>query len=294
MRIKGEDFDIFLSIFIGSIQPELVEFVRRSAGRVEPDVTLLCFSKLAAIGFGDQGACEGIGVAANFTPDQLGAGSDIAPLVRAAHLQFAVFVLVEVKKIVALYELVGEFGKGDARVEPFFHRILGHHVVHRDVLADVAYKAQETEFLHPVVIVHHFGGIFPAVEHQQFFQLLLNAVLVMTDRLLAQQVSFLRFSGGVADHAGGAADEGQWFVAGQLQVLQHHNAHQVTDVQGIGRGIDADVSRDHFAGFEQVVDFRDHIVDHPAPAELVDEVHECVFAANLMIICFFINRGGYI
>ena len=72
-------------------------------------------------------------------------------------------VLVEPEEVVALQQLVGELSEAEAvaggAVEALLHAVLGHHVVDGDVLAHLACEVEEGEVLHPVVVVHHLGGV---------------------------------------------------------------------------------------------------------------------------------------
>ncbi len=108
---QREDLDVALGVLVADVQPELVELVRRSITRVEPYVAALGLAELATVGFGNQraGQCESL--AAGLTADQLRTGGDVAPLVGAAHLQFTAFGFVQMQEVVALQQLVGEFGE---------------------------------------------------------------------------------------------------------------------------------------------------------------------------------------
>jgi len=68
-----------------------------------------------------------------------------------------------VQEVVALQELVGEFCErhafGKFTVEATLHAVFRHHVVDGDALADFAGEIEEGEILHPVVVVHQFGGV---------------------------------------------------------------------------------------------------------------------------------------
>lgn len=123
---------------------------------------------------------------------RLRAGGDVAPLVGAAQLDFAVHRLVEVQEVVALNQLVGEFGERHAvalAVEAFLHGVFGHHVVDGDALADVADEIEEREFLHPVVVVDQRGGVRGVgVEVEQFGQLAFDRLLIVTQGLSSSRL----------------------------------------------------------------------------------------------------------
>ena len=63
-----------------------------------------------------------------------------------------------------------------------------------------------------------------------------------------EQVAFLALAAGVADHAGGPADQGDGPMPGLLKPPQDHQGHQVADVQAVGRRIEADVDRPRLLG----------------------------------------------
>lgn len=121
----GEDFHVSGCIVVAHVEPKLVELVGRGALGVESHVAALGFAKLGAVGLGDEWAGDGKGFATSHAPDELGACGDVAPLVATAHLQLAVFFLVEVQVVVALQQLIGKFGERHAVVgsgcKAFFH-----------------------------------------------------------------------------------------------------------------------------------------------------------------------------
>src|SRR5881397_3207640 len=77
------------------------------------------------------------------SPDEIDAGSDVPPLIAAAHLDGAALAPEQVQEIVRLEQHVAELGVRDARVEPRLHRLLLEHHVHAEVLADVAQEVHE-------------------------------------------------------------------------------------------------------------------------------------------------------
>ena len=105
-------------------------------------------------------------------------------------------MLIEVEKVVALQQLVGKLGEGESvacgTVEALLDRLLGHHVVDGDVLAHLTGKVQEGEVLHPVVVVDHEGGVsILRLKVQEFSHLLLDALLVVAQGLVVEQVALL-------------------------------------------------------------------------------------------------------
>ena len=160
---EGEYLEVFLGVGIVDVKPELIEFVGAGVACVEPYVAALGLSEFASVGLGDEGTGEGEYFAAELAADELGACGDVAPLVRAAELQLAVFSLIEVQEVVSLEQLICEFGEREAvarlAVETFLHRLLGHHIVDGKVLAYVADEVEECYVLCPVIVVDHLGAV---------------------------------------------------------------------------------------------------------------------------------------
>ena len=161
----GENLDVTFCFLVAHVEPELIESIRRGAVAVEPDVALFSLTKLLAVCFGDEGASEGKGfiVSTQFATNQLRTCGDVTPLVATTHLEFAVLLLVEVEEVVALEQLVGEFGErhtfGKFAIETTLHTVFRHHIVHGDALTNFACKIEETIVFHPFVVVHQLGCI---------------------------------------------------------------------------------------------------------------------------------------
>ena len=94
----------------------------------------------------------------------------------------------------------------------------------------------------------------------------------MAQPRLVDEDALLRLSGRVSDHTRGAADEGDRLVTAALEVTKHHHSDQVTDVQGVCRRVDTQVSGCHL--FLQLF-FRawGHVLNHPTPFKFFDKIH---------------------
>ncbi len=141
-------------------------------------------------------------------------------------------MLVEIQEVVALEQLIGKLGERQSvacgTVKALLHTLLSHHVVDGDMLSHHTGEVKEGEVFHPVVVVHHLGLVrLVAVEIEELGHLLLDALLVVVESLVVEQVALLALARGVADHAGGSAHEDYRLVAAALQVTQHHDAAQV-------------------------------------------------------------------
>ena len=250
---RGEYLDVALGIVVADVEPELIELVGSGALRVEPDVSALGLAEFLAVGLGDKrtGECEGgLGVVAQCAANQFRTGGHVAPLVVAAQLQAHAFVLIEIEEVVALQQLVGEFGErqsvAGSSVESLLHAFLGHHVVDGDVLTHLAREVEEGEILHPVVVVHQLGSIsILRLEVEELGHLLLDALLVVIECLVVEQVTLLTLARGVANHTRCASHQDDGLVAAALQMAQHHDATKVSDMEGIGRGVGAKIGCHH-------------------------------------------------
>ena len=109
------------------------------------------------------------------------------------------------------------------------------------------------------------GGV--GVEVEETAELRFQARDIVVEGGLVQQVALLAFHRRVADHAGGAADEGEGLVAAVLEMLEYHYADEMPDVQGVRRGVDPHVSG--LRAFHQFFFRSGHdILDHASPFEL--------------------------
>ena len=181
------------------------------------------------------------------------------------------------QKVEALHQLIGKLGKGKPfpgiAAQTLLYRILGHHVVYRNVLAYIANEIQKGNALHPVVVVHHFGPVGQrTAEIEKTTQLLFDALLIVPQGGLIEQIALGIFHRRVANHPGSPTYQHNGLVTGYLKMLQHHHAHQVSDVQRIGRRVDAHIGRRHFF-FQHLFRSGHDVVNHPAPLEFLNKVH---------------------
>src|SRR5690349_3735312 len=100
--------------------PELVKLIDTRAPGIEPDRSGLGFAEFSAVGLGDERQGQAINGAAQFFSSEVDAGSDVAPLISAADLQFAIAVAAQHIKIKRLKEHVTELCIADAHF-PILH-----------------------------------------------------------------------------------------------------------------------------------------------------------------------------
>ena len=284
---QREDTNVALSVVVAHVQPELVELVGRGVACVEPYVTALGLTELGTVGLLDQRAGDGISLATELTTDQLGTRSDVAPLVRTTQLHLATERLVQVQEVVALQQLIGELGERHTvalAIEALLNRILGHHIVYGDHLTDVACEIEEGEVLHPVVVIHEQSCVRSvAIEVDQLRELSLDSLLIVAQGCLIEQVALLRLTAGVANHTRSTTYQSNGAVAATLKVLQDHNAHQVTDMQRVSRGVDTQVSSGHLL-LQLLFGTGHNVVDHTTPFEFFYKIHFVCRVYHLFIV----------
>ena len=187
------------------------------------------------------------------------------------------------EEVVALEELIAELCETQTiasfTVQTFLNAILRHHVVHGDVLTDIANKVEEGITLHPIVVVDEFGTVGSVgLKVEKARELLLDATDVVRQSLLIEQIALLTLTGGVANHTRSTANKRERLMTTILQVAQHHDATQVTNMEGISRRVNTYISRYLFF-CKKFFCARHHLMEHTAPFEFVYEIHR-------LFICF--------
>ncbi len=276
-RQEGEELEELDDLRVLDLDEELVEFVDACPRGGEPDRAALGLAEFGAVGLGQQRRGEAARGDVAFAADEIDARRDVAPLVRAARLQEAAVLFVEVEKIVGLEQRVGKLGEADARLgfHPRLHAVLGHHGVDGKMLADVAQEIEHADRAHPVGVVEEEGLIFqPGSEVEQLPELVLDALDIGLENIGREEIALGRLAARVADHAGGAARDGDGSMARELEPAQDEQADQVAEVEAVGGGVEADVKRDRGrARREQALQLVavGHVGDQPAPMEVFED-----------------------
>src|SRR5690606_20886118 len=153
--------------------------------------------------------------------------------------------LTQVQEVVGLQQLVAELGVADAAValHAGLHGGLGDHAADRQRCSDVAEKIEEADRRDPVGVVHEAGGVGGDLEVEQAGQLRLDAGDVVGELFAGEEIALGGAAGGIADHAGGAAGEGDDVVAGELEATQHQLPHEVPDVKRVAGRVEAAIQR---------------------------------------------------
>ena len=106
-------------------------------------------------------------------------------------------------------------------------------------------------------------------------ELFLDAGNIVAQSFLVEEIALLTLARWVANHACCTSDEGKGLVAATLEVAEHHHTAEVSDVERVGSGVNAEVCSD-LLFFEQFVCTGHHLVYHPTPCEFLYEIFHYV------------------
>ena len=176
-----------------------------------------------------------------------------------------------IRGILYIKDLLPHIGKGDSfRWQTL---IRPAYFVPETKKIDDLLREFQTNKVHIAIVVDEFGGIGRiAVEVEEARQLLADASHVVAQGSFVQQITLLALAAGVANHARGTAQEGDGLMAATLQMAQHHDATEVTDMETVGRRVDAHVGR-HLFFLKEFFGAWHHLVYHATPCEFLYEIH---------------------
>ncbi len=199
-------------------------------------------------------------VLAQLPADKLCTAQHIAPLVIAAKLHVAVVALEEVVEVVGLHNHIVELQEAKPLLHTLLVALRPEHVVHREAGPHLPQQVHIVQVQQPVRVVDHLG--LALAELNKPLHLMLKALSVVVDVLPGEHFPHIGAAGGVADHGGAAADEGDGLVARLLQALHKGQGHEVARREAVGGAVKADVEGglarvDHLANFVLVGDLGD-------------------------------------
>ncbi|MFM1944721.1 MAG: hypothetical protein RI897_3703 [Verrucomicrobiota bacterium] len=171
---EGEELEVADDVTVVGIDPELVELVDGSFAGVEPDGAADGFAELAAIGIGDEGEDEAVGLSAEAFTAEVDAGGDIAPLVGSADLEFAIVVAAEDVEVEGLEQHVTELGIADTGFAVFHagaDAFFGDHHIDGEVFAGIAEEFEVADVTGPGGVIEELGGVGGGIEVEEFGEL---------------------------------------------------------------------------------------------------------------------------
>ena len=180
-----------------------------------------------------------MGVLAQLAANQLRAAQHVAPLVITAELHVAAHGLEHVVEVVGLHNHVVEFQEAEALLHPLLIALGPQHVVHGEAGTHLPQQLDIVQVHQPVGIVQHHSLALAKLDEP--LHLPLKALGVVVDVLLGQHLAHIVAAGGVTDHGGAAADQGDGLVARHLEPLHQAQGHEVAHVQAVRRAVKADI-----------------------------------------------------
>ena len=111
LRKEGEELEIFYDVAVVGVVPELVESVRRSSRRVEPDGTAFGFSEFDTGRGCNEVKNDRVRFCSAQSTDEFDTRNDVTPLIAATHLECTAMPVEEFEVVVGLQERVSEFGE---------------------------------------------------------------------------------------------------------------------------------------------------------------------------------------
>ena len=251
----GEEFQEPAHIGVFGVAPVLPVIISRQHVFIQP---LGAYGGLAHLGPGTRGQQRrrqpvkfGVfNAAAQFNP-----ADDVAPLVRAAHLQRATVPPGQFQKIIGLQDHVVEFQERQRlfALKTQFHRIEAQHPVDREIPPVIAQERYVGQIVQPIGVVDHQGvGRAPFLtvggERQELGEHVLDAGHVGGDVGIVQELAGFVLARRIADFGGAAPHQHDGFVAGLLEQPEQHDRHQGARMQAGRRAIETDVGRDRALG----------------------------------------------
>ena len=287
-RQEGQHTDALEHVCIIDIAPVLIEIVRRSLIRIEPNCAGSGLAHLLALGVEQQSDGHRVRVLAQLAADQLCTAEHVAPLVVAAELHVAAVVLEQVVEVVGLHRHVVELEEAQTLLHALLEALGTEHIINREARADVADKLDVVEVHQPVGVIYHLR--LALTEFDEALHLLLEAVAVVLDGLDSHHRAHIGTAGRVADHSGAAADQRDRLVACHLHALHQAERHKVANMQAVRGRIEADVEGclavvDHLADLF----FVRYLRDQTARFQFVVKLHYSVSCISICLI-FMIKR----
>jgi hypothetical protein len=288
---EGKELEVADDVAIVGIDPELVEAVDAGFLGVEPDGAADGFAEFTAVGIGDEGEDEAVGLAAEAFAAEVDSCGDIAPLIGAADLEFAVMVAAEDVEVEGLEQHVAELGVADTGFAVFHacaDAFFGDHHIDGEVFAGIAEELEVADVTGPGGVIEELGGVGGGIEVEEFGELGFDALDIVIEDFAGEELAFLGFTAGVTDEAGGAAGDGDGVVAGELEAAEGEEGDEVADVEAIGSGVEAAVEGEGFIGVDGVgglggvrgggacggrLDLEGAIGDEPAPLQFLVDIH---------------------
>jgi len=228
---EGKHLEALDNVSVINVSPVLVEIVGAGLVGIKPNSAGSGLTHLLALRVEEQSDGHCVSVLTQLTADKLGTAKHVAPLVIAAELHVAAVMLVQVVEVVALHDHVVELKEAQTLLHTLLVALGAEHVVDGEACANLAKQLNVVQVQQPIGVVDHAG--FAIAKLDELLHLALEAICVVIDVFLSEHLTHIGTTGGVTDHGGAAADEGDRLVAGHLQALHKAKSHEVTYMQAV-------------------------------------------------------------
>ena len=142
-------------------------------------------------------------------------------------------------EVIALHDHVVEFQEGQPLLHPLLITFCPQHIVHGEASTHFPQQLHIVQSQQPVGVVDHQG--FAVGEVDEAGHLLLEALGVVVDVLRRQHLAHISLAGRVTDEGGAAAQQGDGLVAVGLETAHQAECHEVTHMEGISGGVEANI-----------------------------------------------------
>ena len=188
--------------------------------------------------------------------------------------------LVEFHEVVGLQNHVAEFGVGNAAFEAGGNRVLGQHIGHGEVFADIAQQVDGLYVAEPVVVVDHAGRVARRGEIEEGLQLAFDFLAPFLHCLQGIERALLGLAARIANQSGAAAHQGDGGVSGLLEAAQKQDGQEAAHMQAIGGRVEAVVESQGAAlqALGQVFLVGD-LVEQAPEFQVFEQVHSVVVSS---------------
>jgi hypothetical protein len=177
---------------------------------------------------------------------------------------------VQAHEVVGLQQHVAELGVGNSlfrALKSGLDRLLGHHLVHREVLADVAQEVQHGHLAQPQAVVEEKG----VRQIEELGELRTDALQMLAEHLFGEHGPLVQLPSGIPDHPGPTAGQRNGPVSSQLEASQGAQLEHVPHMQAVGGGVEAGIDR-HAPGVEPLEEGGvGHLVNQATKGEVLRE-----------------------
>ena len=156
-------------------------------------------------------------------------------------------------EVIGLHDHIVELQETESFFHPLFVALGPQHIVHREAGAYLPQQLYVIQLHQPLSVIDHNG--LPLAKINKPLHLLFKAVTIVLNRLACHHLAHICAAGGIADHAGTSADQGDGPVSRHLEALHQTQGHKVAHMQRVRRGVKPNIKY-RLAIVHQLLDLR--------------------------------------